>query len=189
MPFRRGQLRYFVTVAEEGQMTRAARKLHLAQPALSQAIAQLERELGVDLLERHARGVTLTPARRGVLGEGPRRAGRYDGRRRDGSVVGAGRQERDGGRLHWAPAGRFTLRSYSEAFANAHPQAKLSFRQLPFPRGSSSSWLEEVDVALCHPPTPDPGIPGAPGRVARDRGPQESSAGTAKQAGRCGGPR
>ena len=61
MPFRRGQLRYFVTVAEEGQMTRAAVKLHLAQPALSHAIAQLESELGIKLLERHARGVTLTP--------------------------------------------------------------------------------------------------------------------------------
>ena len=62
MPLRLEQLRYFVTVAEEGQMTRAARKLHLAQPALSQAIAQLESELGIDLLVRHARGVTLTPA-------------------------------------------------------------------------------------------------------------------------------
>ncbi|MGA2321991.1 MAG: LysR family transcriptional regulator [Solirubrobacteraceae bacterium] len=62
MPFKRGQLRYFVTVAEEGQMTRAATKLHIAQPALSQAIAQLESELGFSLLERHARGVTLTPA-------------------------------------------------------------------------------------------------------------------------------
>src|SRR5712692_1492364 len=62
MEFKRGQLRNFVTVAEEGQMTRAARKLHLAQPALSQAISQLESELGLVLLERHARGVTLTAA-------------------------------------------------------------------------------------------------------------------------------
>src|SRR5438874_8288597 len=60
MSFKRGQLRYFVTVAEEGQITRAARKLHLAQPALSQAIAQLESELGLELLERQPHGVTLT---------------------------------------------------------------------------------------------------------------------------------
>src|SRR6476646_12004519 len=62
MPFRPGQLLYFVTVAEEGQVTRAARKLEIAQPALSQAIAQLEGELGLQLLERHARGGTLTAA-------------------------------------------------------------------------------------------------------------------------------
>src|ERR1700688_123261 len=62
MTFRRGQLRYFVAVADEGQMTRAARKLHIAQPALSQAIAQLESDLARGRLERHARGVTLTPA-------------------------------------------------------------------------------------------------------------------------------
>src|SRR6202035_2948495 len=62
MPFKRGQLLYFVTVAEEGQITRAAARLHVAQPALSQAIAQLEEELGIELLERHPRGVTLTAA-------------------------------------------------------------------------------------------------------------------------------
>jgi DNA-binding transcriptional LysR family regulator len=60
--FRRGQLHYFVVVAEEEQITRAAAKLHIAQPALSHAIAQLESELGVELFERHPRGMTLTTA-------------------------------------------------------------------------------------------------------------------------------
>ena len=62
MSLKTDQLRYFVTVAEEGQITRAAKKLYIAQPALSQAIAQLESELGLQLLERHAKGVRLTAA-------------------------------------------------------------------------------------------------------------------------------
>jgi DNA-binding transcriptional LysR family regulator len=56
------QLHYFVVVVEEGQMTRAAARLHIAQPALSQAIAKLESDLGVRLFERHPRGVTPTEA-------------------------------------------------------------------------------------------------------------------------------
>lgn len=62
MPLELRQFRYFVAVVEEGQVTRAARRLHMAQPALSQAIAQLERQVGVALLDRHARGVRPTAA-------------------------------------------------------------------------------------------------------------------------------
>jgi DNA-binding transcriptional LysR family regulator len=62
MAFRAAHLRYFVVVAEEGQITRAAAKLGMAQPALSQAIASLESEIGFPVFERQARGVTLTPA-------------------------------------------------------------------------------------------------------------------------------
>jgi DNA-binding transcriptional LysR family regulator len=56
------QLQYLVVVVEEGQITRAAQRLHLAQPALSQAIARLETQLGVRLLERLPRGIEPTPA-------------------------------------------------------------------------------------------------------------------------------
>lgn len=57
------QLRYFVSAAELGSMTAAARRLVISQSAISTAVGQLERELGVQLLIRHhAKGLTLTPS-------------------------------------------------------------------------------------------------------------------------------
>lgn len=56
------QLLYFQAVAEAGSFSRAAERVHVAQPALSQQIASLEAELGTALFVRHARGVTLTQA-------------------------------------------------------------------------------------------------------------------------------
>src|SRR5271155_5822066 len=55
-------LRYFVRIVEAGSFSRAAATIHVAQPALSHQIAELEEELGVTLLHRSARGVRPTAA-------------------------------------------------------------------------------------------------------------------------------
>lgn len=56
------QVQYFVEVADCGQVTRAAQRLHIAQPAVSQQIRHLERELGVALFERTSHGMVFTEA-------------------------------------------------------------------------------------------------------------------------------
>lgn len=56
------QLRYFIAAVDAGNITRAARHVHVAQPALGTQLRELEQELGVVLLTRHSRGVSVTEA-------------------------------------------------------------------------------------------------------------------------------
>jgi DNA-binding transcriptional LysR family regulator len=157
MPLRLEQLRYLLTVAEEGQMTRAARKLHLAQPALSQAIAQLEAELGIDLLVRHARGVTLTPDGEKFL----QKARLALAAANDAAVTAETLARSAAGMMEVGFIGPPPMINAPElfaTFADEHPDAHISFRELPFPSGPTASWLDDVDVAFCHPPAVEPSI-------------------------------
>ena len=61
------QLEYFVAVTEEANFTRAAARVHVAQPGVSAQVRKLERELGQDLLDRSGRAVSLTEAGEAVL--------------------------------------------------------------------------------------------------------------------------
>lgn len=62
-------LRYFQAVAEELSFSKAARRLRIAQPALSRAVQELEQDLGTRLIDRNRRTVSLTPAGTVLLGE------------------------------------------------------------------------------------------------------------------------
>jgi DNA-binding transcriptional LysR family regulator len=157
MPLRLEQLRYFATVAEEGQITRAARRLHIAQPALSQAISHLESELGIELLERHPRGVTVTPAGDTFLQKARFALAASD----DATHTAEALARAASGAIEVGFIGPSPMINAPElfaAFTEAHPDATVSFRELPFPTGSTASWLADVDVAFCHPPIPDPGV-------------------------------
>jgi DNA-binding transcriptional LysR family regulator len=72
------RLRYFVVLAEELNFTRAARRLHIAQPALSQQIRRLEREVGAELIQRRGSGCVLTEVGHLVAGEGRDLTARVD---------------------------------------------------------------------------------------------------------------
>jgi DNA-binding transcriptional LysR family regulator len=157
MPFRRGHLRYFVTVADEGQITRAAHKLHIAQPALSQAISQLEHELGIELLIRHARGVSLTLAGEIFLPKA-RAALAADA---EAALTAQSLARAAGDKIEIGYAGAPPAMKIPELFAaleKAYPGAEVSFRELSFPRGATSDWLGDADAAMCHLPAEDPAI-------------------------------
>jgi DNA-binding transcriptional LysR family regulator len=162
--FSQGQLHYFVTVAEEGQITRAARKLHLAQPALSQAIAQLEGELDIELLVRHPRGVTLTAAgeaflvkARAVLAAEAQTARvALSLRRAANASLAVG---------FIGPPPTIATPEVFATFSRQNPGAHVAYEDLPFPNGDTATWIADVDVAVCHSPRRELGVSVQPLRV------------------------
>ena len=151
------QLHYFVTVAEEGQLTRAASKLHIAQPALSQAMAQLESQFGVDLLARHPRGVSLTPAGEAFFAKARAALEAVA----DADFAAQSHSRADSGRVEWGFSGLPPMARAPElfaAFTAANPHAQVSFRDLSWPRGTTAAWLQPVDIALLFSPTPHPDV-------------------------------
>lgn len=152
---RLGYLRYFVAVAEEGQMTRAAARLHVAQPALSQAISRLECDLGIELFERHGRGVRLTSSGEAFLATARRAIDAEDDAMQTAETLArAAHGELEFGFVG-APPGLDAPGPLTR-FASEHPEIEIRYRELPFPGTSASLWLSEVDIAVCHlPPAHD----------------------------------
>jgi DNA-binding transcriptional LysR family regulator len=126
-------IRKFVVVAEELHFGRAAARLGIAQPPLSRAIRQLERRLGVELLERAGRTVTLTEAGAVLLREG---------RAALDAVDAAGRRTRRAAR---AAAGEPGIVLATKAGAAGELLAKLLDAYAAEPGAAA------VDVLLCQP--------------------------------------
>src|SRR5918992_630461 len=117
-------LRYFVAVAEELNFSRAAQRMHMAQPPLSAAIRQLEREIGVDLFVRTTREVRLTDGGHAFL-EGARRTlADAEQAAEDAKRAAAGELGRL--RIAYSWSTRFeTLPALGRAFRASHPDVEL----------------------------------------------------------------
>lgn len=110
------QLHYFVTVAEERHLRRAAERLHLSQPPLTRHIKALEQELGVELFVRTPRGMVLTNAGETLL---------RDARAVFGMVESAGERARRSG---LGQLGRLDVGIYGSATFGAVPEVLNRFR-------------------------------------------------------------
>jgi DNA-binding transcriptional LysR family regulator len=148
-------LRYFVAVAEERHVGRAASRLHMTQPPLSRAIRRLEDELGAALFERTPKGVTLTPAGAVLYDESSallRQADRIRGRVTTAAgaatlTVGtlADTAERVGGRL-------------VPLFRARHPHVNVTIHEADLGEPTAGLRAGLVDVALTRTPFDETGI-------------------------------
>lgn len=139
------QLRYFVAVAEEANISRAAQKIFLTQPALSRQIKALEEEIGQCLLERHAHSIRLTPAGEALLREARELLQRADAVRE--RVRAAGQTVRL--RVGYAPSLAGGLLSAAvENFTQKHPAARVELFDLSSKELLAGLENETLDVAL-----------------------------------------
>ncbi|WP_025130713.1 LysR substrate-binding domain-containing protein [Pseudomonas sp. PH1b] len=151
-------LRQFIVVAEELHFHRAAARLHMAQPPLSQAISRLEARLGFGLFDRNRRGVALTAAGTAFLATAR------------GTLEHLAQGIEQARNVSLGMAGTLTVSSISIAcyptlldalrrFREERPKVRLQLRELPSASQAQALLSGEVDVALMrHLPLPEPTI-------------------------------
>jgi DNA-binding transcriptional LysR family regulator len=139
------QLRYFVAVAETGNISTAAKKIFLTQPALSRQIKALEDEIGQLLLERSAHSIRLTPAGEALLPEARELLQRADAMLE--RVRAAGQSVRL--RVGYAPSLASGLLSGAVGnFAQKHPTARVELFDLSTKEMLAGLESDTLDVAL-----------------------------------------
>ena len=148
------QLRHFVAVAEEMHFGRAAQRLHMTQPPLSQSIQGLEAVLGTPLFARTSRSVTLTPAGAALLPHV--RQLLHDAQALPDLARRAAAGE--SGRLALAfvsTADYSVLPSFLHQFRTAYPQVQIELREATTDLQLEALEHDEIDVGLLIPPLPD----------------------------------
>jgi DNA-binding transcriptional LysR family regulator len=151
------RLGYFVAVAEELHFGRAAERLHMAQPPLSQQIRRLEAELGVELFRRNRRRVQLTDAGRLLLKRGRpllAEADRIEELLRRASAGEVGRL-----RIGFVGTASYvTLPAILRAFHERFPEVELQLEEMPTGPQVAALHAGHLDVGLVRPPVEDPSL-------------------------------
>ncbi|KOV63957.1 LysR family transcriptional regulator [Streptomyces sp. MMG1121] len=143
------QLRYFVTVVEEAGFTRAAERLHLAQPGLSAQIRQLERELGQPLLDRSGRSVRPTEVGEAVLPYARAALAAVDGVRQTvEEYTGLLRGRVAVGLVPGTLAHAFDVAGQLADFHDAHPRVEVTLTEDTSDRMLAGLRRGELDLAV-----------------------------------------
>jgi DNA-binding transcriptional LysR family regulator len=148
------QLRYFATVAEELHFGRAAERLHMTQPPLSQAIAALEDQLGAPLFLRNRRQVALTPAGAALLPE----ARRLLAQAAELPELVRRAAEGETGRLTLAfvtSADYSVLPPFLLRYREAYPQVQIVLQEATSDVQVEDLLHQRIDAGLLIPPLPD----------------------------------
>ncbi|MGD8201015.1 LysR family transcriptional regulator [Ornithinimicrobium sp. W1679] len=149
-------LRCFLAVADTLHFGRAAEQLHLAQPAVSRSVRQLERELGVDLLRRTTRSVSLTPAGEVYA----QRARAVTDRLVEAAVAARATADGRSGTLRLGVTGSATygfLPALARAAATAMPDVSLQVRtEMLTPEQEQALLDDRLDVGVLRLPTASP---------------------------------
>jgi DNA-binding transcriptional LysR family regulator len=154
-------LRYFTAAVEDGQLSSAARRLHLAQPALSQSIQRLERQLGVELLHRHGRGISPTPAGAELAARATALTLELEAalaavRRVARGEVGLLTVGFSGALPPWRHISMF------KDFSAVHPEVEFAWREIPPGAVTRTIGLRHVDFALFWVPAEDEALSSSP---------------------------
>ena len=151
------QLRYFQAVARHQHVSRAAAELHVAQPALSRAIARLEAELGVPLFDRRGRRVRLNRFGAMFLARASRALGELDqGQHELRDAAGLAQ-----GTVAVAAETLRTLSGLVAGFLAGHPDVSFRLYQSPAPVMTAQLQAGEVELGLASQPLPGPALAAA----------------------------
>jgi len=154
LPIETRQLRYFLAVAEEQHVGRAAARLHISQPPLTRQIHALERRVGARLFRRDGRGIALTAAGRAFRADAARVLDALADAERHARLVAAGAR----GRLRIAfvsTALYSVLPGLVRGFRDAHPNVHVDLleRTADAQLDAFAAGAIDIGVMLCAPPT------------------------------------